>query len=153
MKEARPAVPGLYRIQDGPLDLQEAVRAVGGPDRGAIATFLGAARDHHGGRGVVRLEYHAYRPMAEAVLREIGEEIRERFGTPHIAILHRVGTVPIGEASVVIAVASAHRREALEACARAIERVKAIAPIWKKEHYRDGSRWIEGSSADPTATE
>ena len=135
---------GLYRIVDGPIDSGEAIRAVGGPDRGAIATFTGTARDHHGGKRVVALEYQAYAPMAEEVLRAIGAEVAGRFGTPHVAILHRIGRLAIGEASVVVAVAAAHRREALAGCAYAIERLKAMAPIWKREHYEDGAAWIEG---------
>lgn len=145
-------MPGLYRIVEGTLDPGDAMRAVAGPDRGAISTFLGTARNHHAGRRVMRLEYQAYRPMAESTLRAIGAEIEERFGTPHVAILHRIGQVEIGEASVIIAVAAAHRREAIEACRYAIERVKAIAPIWKKEHYEEGSEWIAGGTPDPTAT-
>lgn len=137
-------VPGLYRIVPGPVDLAEAIRAVAGPDRGAIATFTGTARDHHDGRRVVSLEYDAYLPMAEDVLRAIGREVEERFGTPHVAILHRVGPVAPGEASVVVAVSAAHRREALAGCAHAIERLKATAPIWKKERYEGGEAWIEG---------
>lgn len=142
-------MPGLYRVIDRPLDLHEAVRAVTGPDRGAVALFLGTTRDHHEGRTVRSLEYQAYREMAESVLREIGREVEERFGSPHIAILHRVGRLEVGETSVVVAVAAAHRREALAACAHAIERVKEIAPIWKKEHYADGAAWIEGSGSAP----
>jgi len=140
----------LHRLVDGPLDLQEAIRAVAGPDRGAIATFSGTARDHHGGRRVVRLEYHAYTAMAEESFQAIIHEASERFGTPHIAILHRTGVVPIGEASVIIAVAAPHRREALAACAFAIDRLKEIAPIWKKELYADGAAWIEGSETRPS---
>jgi len=145
-------LPGLYRIDDRPLDLQEAIRAVAGPDRGAIATFVGTTRDHHGGRAVRFLEYHAYPVMAESVLRDIGREVEARFGTPHVAILHRVGRLDVGEPSVVVAVAAAHRREALAACAHAIERVKESAPIWKKEHYADGAAWIEGSDTTPVDT-
>jgi molybdopterin synthase catalytic subunit len=137
-------MPGLYRIDDRPLDLQDAIRAVAGPDRGAIATFVGTTRNHHDGRSVRFLEYDAYAEMAEIVLRDIGREVEARFGTPHVAILHRVGRLEVGEASVVVAVAAAHRREALAACAHAIDRVKASAPIWKKEHYADGAAWIEG---------
>ena len=140
-------MPGLYRISEEPLDLREAVAAVGGPDRGAIATFVGVVRDHHSGRRVLRLEYDAYREMALEVLRSIGREIAERFGTPHVAILHRVGRLSIGEASVVVAIGAAHRREALAACAHAIERVKRSAPIWKKEFYEGGVTWIEGPEA------
>ena len=145
-------MPGLYRIDDRPLDLQEAIRAVAGPDRGAIATFVGTTRDHHDGRAVRFLEYHAYPVMAESVLRDIGREVEARFGTPHVAILHRVGRLDVGEPSVVVAVAAAHRREALAACAHAIERVKESAPIWKKEHYADGAAWIEGSDTTPVDT-
>ena len=140
-------MPGLYRIDDRPLDLQDAIRAVAGPDRGAIATFVGITRNHHDGRSVRFLEYDAYPEMAEIVLRDIGREVEARFGTPHIAILHRIGRLEVGETSVVVAVAAAHRREALAACAHAIERVKASAPIWKKEHYADGAAWIEGSDS------
>ncbi len=140
--------PGLFRIAEGPVRLEEAIRAVQGSDRGAIATFSGVARDHHGGRRVLWLEYHAYPAMAEKVLRDIGREVAERFGTPHVAIVHRTGRVEIGEASVVIAVAAHHRREALAACAHAIERVKALLPIWKKEHYEGGVCWIEGPRAE-----
>ncbi len=143
-------MPGLYRIQEGPLDLNEAVRAVAGPDRGAIATFLGTGRDHNAGRRVLRLEYQAYAAMAERVMREIGEEITERCGTPHTALLHRVGTVGIGEVSVIVAVAAAHRRQALAGCSHAIERLKSAVPIWKKEYFEGGAVWIEGpSGADP----
>jgi len=144
MSVERPPVPGLYRIAREPLDLDEAIRAVSGPDRGAIATFIGTTRDHHGGRAVVSLEYDAYVPMAEEVMRAIGAEVASRFGTPHVAILHRIGRLRIGEPSVIIAVAAAHRREALAACSHAIERLKEIVPIWKKEHYEDSARWIEG---------
>ena len=141
----------LFRIQAEPLEAQDAIRAVAGPDRGAIATFHGLARDHHQGRRVLGLEYHAYPAMAEEVLRRIGREVEERFGTPHLAILHRVGRLEIGEASVIIAVAAPHRREALEACAYAIERLKTTVPIWKKEYYEGGATWIEGPS--PTAAD
>jgi molybdopterin synthase catalytic subunit len=142
-------VPGLYRIDDRPLDLREAIQAVAGPDRGAVATFIGTTRDHHDGRPVRFLEYHAYSEMAEIVLRDIGREVEARFGTPYVAILHRVGRLDIGETSVIVAVAAAHRREALAACAHAIERVKESAPIWKKEHYADGAAWIEGPATTP----
>lgn len=142
MKMAAP--PGLYRIVERPIDLEEAISAVAGPDRGAIVTFAGVVRNHHAGREVLRVEYHAYAGMAEEVLRAIGRDISERFGTPHVAILHRVGSLAVGETSVIIAVASPHRREALAACAHAIERLKAEAPIWKKEHCISGAVWIEG---------
>ncbi len=143
---------GLYRVVRSPLRLEEAIGAVVGPDRGAVATFTGVARDHHAGRRVLSLEYHAYEAMALEVMRAIGSEIADRFGTPHIAILHRIGRLEIGEASVIIAVAAAHRREALQACAYAIERIKGSVPIWKKEQYEEGSSWIEGCGPQGAAT-
>ena len=142
---------GLYCIVDHPLDPQEAIRAVSGPDRGAIAMFIGTTRDHQDGRPVRFLEYQAYVAMAEDVMRRIGREIAARFGTPHVAMLHRVGRLEVGEPSVVIAVAAAHRREALAACAHAIDRLKQEVPIWKKEHYADGAAWIEGPGARPSS--
>lgn len=142
----------LCRITGEAIRPEELVRSVAGPDRGALATFAGMVRDHHAGRTVLRLEYHAYVEMAERVLAEIAEEVERRFGTPHVAIVHRVGPLVIGETSVFIAVASAHRREALAACAFAIDAVKSRAPIWKKEYYEGGSIWIEGPSHDTDRT-
>ncbi|HZM70849.1 MAG TPA: molybdenum cofactor biosynthesis protein MoaE [Candidatus Cryosericum sp.] len=136
------------RITEDPIRPDELVRAVVGPDRGALATFAGVVRDHHAGRAVLRLEYHAYVAMAEQILGEIAGETSRRFGTPHVAIVHRIGRLAIGETSVLVAVAAAHRREALAACAFAIDRVKAQAPIWKKEYYEDGAVWIEGPESD-----
>jgi len=145
-------VTGLYRVVEGPLDPREAIDAISGPDRGAIATFLGVARDNHAGRRVLGIEYHAYPEMVEHVMAEIGREVAERFGTPHTAILHRIGVLAVGETSVIVAVAAAHRREALAGCAHAIERLKALAPIWKKERYEEeDAAWIEGSERVPPA--
>jgi molybdopterin synthase catalytic subunit len=138
-----------YRVVAGPINVQQAVDAVAGPDRGAIATFIGTTRNEHAGRRVLRLEYQAYSGMAEAVMREIGREVAERFGASGVAILHRVGTVLVGEASVIIAVSAAHRREALAGCAHAIERLKASVPIWKKEFFEGGDSWIEGAEGAP----
>jgi molybdopterin synthase catalytic subunit len=104
-------------------------------------------RDHGRGRPVVRLDYEAYAPAAERMLAQIGEEIRERWGIETVAIAHRVGSLAIGETSVVISVASAHRDAAFAASRYAIERIKEIVPIWKKEHYADGAAWI-GSEHD-----
>ncbi len=142
---------GLYRIVDRPIELQDSIRAVAGSDRGAIAIFIGTTRDRQAGRPVRALEYDAYPEMAESVMRDIGREVETRFGTPHVAILHRIGRLDVGEISVVIAVAAAHRREALAACAHAIERLKEIVPIWKKEHYTDGAAWIEGAGSIPVS--
>jgi molybdopterin synthase catalytic subunit len=111
---------------------------------GAIATFLGIAREFSRGRRVVYLEYQAYKPMAEKKLKEIGDEIYKKWEVDKVAIVHRTGVLKIGETSVFIAIAAPHRRAALEACAYGIERIKQIVPIWKKEIWEDGEVWIEG---------
>jgi molybdopterin synthase catalytic subunit len=111
-------------------------------------------RDHHEGRRVSHLEYEAYVPMALKVLEDIVDEAEAKFGHPAIRVAHRVGRLGIGETSVVVAVAAAHRKEALEACAYVIEALKARVPIWKKEFGDDGTFWIEGPGscrADPGA--
>jgi len=136
-----------YRIQSEALDPRLTESLVAHPGAGAIATFIGTVRDHGRGRAVTRLEYEAYAPAAELTMSQIGEEIRERWGIDHVAITHRVGLLGVGEASVVISVASAHRDAAFEACRYAIERIKEIVPIWKKEHYADGAAWL-GSEHD-----
>lgn len=133
---------GAYRVQPGPIDARDVERLVGHAGAGAIVTFIGTVRDHGRGQRVVRLEYEAYAPAAERMLEQIGEEIRQRWALDDVAIVHRTGVLEVGEASVVIAVASAHRDEAFEACRYAIQRIKEIVPIWKKEHYADGAVWI-----------
>lgn len=137
----------LYEITPDPLSLDALVVSVMQNTSGAVATFLGVVREFARGRRVSYLEYDAYPEMATATLRQIGEEIRHRWPVGRIAMVHRIGRLSIGEASVAIAIASPHRREALEACAFSIERVKEIVPIWKKEVWTDGAEWI-GSTAD-----
>lgn len=114
---------------------------------GALVTFAGTVRDHARGKAVTALEYEAYPPAAEKMLEQIGDEIFEKWGMSTVAIVHRYGLLQIGEISVVIAVSSAHRDAAFEACRYAIERIKVIVPIWKREIYGDGAVWI-GSEAD-----
>jgi molybdopterin synthase catalytic subunit len=137
----------LFEIADAPISLDAVVRDVRQDSSGAVASFLGVVRVTARGRTVRYLEYEAYPEMAIARMQEIGEEIRGRWPVDRIAIVHRTGQLEIGEASVAIAVSSPHRREALEACAYAIERLKAIVPIWKKEVWTDGAEWI-GSTVD-----
>jgi molybdopterin synthase catalytic subunit len=112
------------------------------PGCGAVVTFVGAVRRDNEGRDVDYLEYEAYPGMAEAKMAQVGAEIRQRWGLDRVAIVHRLGRCEVGEASIVIAVASPHRREAFEACHYAIDRVKEIVPIWKREVWRDGAVWI-----------
>lgn len=137
----------LFEVTESPLSLDVMARAVGQNTSGAIASFLGVVREFSRGRRVDHLEYDAYPEMAVAKMRQIGEEIHARWPVDRVAMVHRVGRLTVGEASVAIAVASPHRQDALQACAYAIERLKEIVPIWKKEMWADGSEWI-GSTVD-----
>lgn len=110
---------------------------------GALVTFVGTARGYSEGKRVLYLEYDAYKEMAEKKLREIADEIRTRWQPANVAICHRTGKVEVGETCVVIAVAAPHRKEAFEACQYAIDRLKQVVPIWKKEVREDGEVWIE----------
>ncbi|HYX25434.1 MAG TPA: molybdenum cofactor biosynthesis protein MoaE [Thermoanaerobaculia bacterium] len=131
-------------LVDGPLDTGQAVAAVSGPGRGAVVVFLGTVRDQHAGRPVDKLTYTAYRPMALEGLRRIVADLEAAAPGLRAAIVHRLGEVPVGEASVVIAVGSPHRAAAYEASRTALERLKAEIPIWKREHYADGEEaWRE----------
>jgi molybdopterin synthase catalytic subunit len=136
-----------YRVTADVLDSQAITALAEDDGAGAIVTFVGTVRDNARGRGVLWLDYEAYPEAAEVQLRKIGGEIRERWPVLGIAIEHRTGRLGIGEASVVIAVSSAHRDAAFQAASYAIERIKQIVPIWKKEAYDDGETWI-GSEAD-----
>ena len=130
-----------------PLDLTALAARVEAPDRGAVTSFLGLVRDHHGGRSVTRLEYSAYEPMAEAECARIVGEAEARWPV-RIALEHRIGALEIGEAAVAIAAAAAHREEAFAACRFTIEEVKRRVPIWKKEFYADGTvEWVGGGDA------
>jgi molybdopterin synthase catalytic subunit len=142
-------------LVDGPLDVATAVARVSAPSRGAVVTFLGTVRDHHAGRPVDRLLYDAYRPMAAAVLARIAADLEAADEDLAVAIFHRLGDVPAGDPSVVIAVASPHRAAAYQASRTALERLKAEVPIWKREHYADGeAAWREEeplvAAAEPT---
>lgn len=141
-----PATSGRLRaaLTDGPIDPAAVIEAVSSPTRGAVLLFLGTVRNHHRGRPVERLTYSAYRSMAEERLLRIVREIETEGDALAIAIVHRLGEVPAGEASVAIAAASPHRAAAYEASRRALERLKKEVPIWKKERYGGGEEaWRE----------
>jgi molybdopterin synthase catalytic subunit len=130
-----------------PIDLAPLIAAVQAPERGGVASFLGLVRNHHGGRAVLRLEYSAYAPMAEAECARIVAEAEGRWQVA-LALRHRVGSLAVGDVAVAVAAASAHRDEAFAACRYVIEEVKRRVPIWKREYYADGTEvWV-----DPTAT-
>jgi MoaE-MoaD fusion protein len=137
----------LFRVTGDPLDVTEVIRAVEDPAAGAIVSFTGTVRDHSLGKEVVALDYEAYPAAAEKMMARIADEIAARWGLRRVAIVHRVGHLTVGEASVVIAVSAPHRGEAFAACEYVITRLKEIVPVWKKEAYTDGATWI-GSEAD-----
>jgi molybdopterin synthase catalytic subunit len=139
----------MFQIVDHAIDVTALTAGVAQPTAGAIVTFVGTTRDHNDGRRVLRLEYEAYRDMALAEMRKIGALAQERWEIGRIAIVHRIGVVPVGEASVAIAVSAAHRRPAFEACHFAIDRLKAIVPIWKKEYFEGGTVWIGSQTGRP----
>ena len=133
----------MFAIVEEPIDVAALISAAQRPDCGAISTFVGTTRvDESGGATVEHLEYEAYRPMADTKIEEIGAEIRERWDAREVAIVHRIGRVEPGEASVAIVVASPRRGPAFEASRYAIERVKEIVPIWKREVWSDGYVWV-----------
>ena len=134
----------LAELTDGAIDTGRAVAAVSGPSRGAVVIFLGTVRDHHAGRPVEKLTYSAYHAMALEGLRRIVVDLEAGHENLRAAIVHRLGEVPVGEPSVVIAIASPHRAAAYDASRAALERLKAEIPIWKREHYADGgAEWRE----------
>lgn len=114
------------------------------PQDGAVVVFEGVVRNHSGGRRTLFLEYECYEAMAIRVMAEMGRGIAQLHGVSRVGIVHRLGRLEIGEASVVIVVASPHRQAAFDAALEAINRLKKEVPIWKKEHFEDGSAWVEG---------
>ena len=144
----------LLAIGPEPLALEPLIAAVTergeatGAD-GAVATFLGLVRNHNVGRQVQYLEYEAYEPLALRAFERIATEIQVRWPDVRLALHHRTGRIEIGGVSVAIAAASPHRGHAFSACRYTIERIKQIAPIWKREFFDGGDVWIEGATADP----
>lgn len=137
-----PVSGGAFLLSEEPLALGAVVSEVASDDAGAVATFTGTVRRRSRGRDVLYLEYEAYEGMAEQVMATIAEALRARHELVEVAIHHRIGRVEIGEPSVVIAVAAAHRAAALAACAEAIDTLKETVPLWKKEVYAGGEEWI-----------
>ncbi|MDQ2853408.1 MAG: molybdenum cofactor biosynthesis protein MoaE [Chloroflexota bacterium] len=133
---------GPSGLTEGAIDVAALEAAVAGSGHGALVTFVGRARDHSDeGRGVLELEYEAYQEMAGSVLSEIVAEAEGRWGGSCVAVMHRVGVVPLGEAAVAIVSAAAHRSDAYDASRFVIEAIKERLPIWKRERFADGSEW------------
>jgi molybdopterin synthase catalytic subunit len=129
-------------LSEDPLDINACSDFVLSAETGGVVTFTGAVRNQTAGRKVVRLEFEAYPPMAEAEMRRIAEQALARFAVQRVAIFHRTGVLSVGEVPVVIAVGAAHRAAAFAACAFCIDTLKEIVPIWKKEVFEDGEIWV-----------
>lgn len=133
----------MFKVTTEPLSVQALNDLVKQPSDGAVVTFDGIVRDNFDGRPVRALEYEAYADMAQKKMEAIGKEVKEKFAIGNIAMVHRIGHLGIGESSIVIAVAAPHRHAAFEACAYAMDRVKADVPVWKKEFFADGdTHWV-----------
>jgi MoaE-MoaD fusion protein len=139
--------PGeLYLITRDPIDSQKTARAMLRAEDGAICIFEGVVRNNSKGKRTLHLVYEGYESMALKKLEEIGLFVRTAWEIDGIAIIHRLGHLEIGEASVAVIVTSAHRRASFDACHYAIDKLKKIVPIWKKEFFEDGEVWIEGGN-------
>jgi len=142
----------MFEVSREPPDLQRLMNFVRKDESGAVALFYGVVRNHNQGRRVQYLEYDAYPGMAVKKMREVAEEVRARWPITEMGMIHRMGRVEVGEAALVVAVSSPHRREAFEACQYAVDRVKEIVPIWKKEVGEGGEVWLEGHHVSPPET-
>ena len=134
----------MFEIVQDILDVRTLAQTVAGESDGAIATFSGIVRGTNRGKKVLFLEYEAYPEMAVKMMERIGEEVKATWGLESLRIQHRVGRLNVGETSVVVVVSSPHRDDSFAACQYAINRLKRIVPIWKKEVFEDGEVWVEG---------
>lgn len=139
----------MVRITRSRVSLDRLTRSVSDPRAGAVVVFLGTTRNQNAGRRVVRLEYEAFVSMAEREMRRLSAEAMRRWPVRRITMLHRIGRVPVGQVSVGIAVSAGHRVEAFRACHWLIDRLKELVPIWKREHYPGGERWIGPQQGGP----
>ena len=137
-----PVSGGAFRLTEERLEPSAVIAEAQSDDAGAVATFIGTTRVHSRGRTVHYLEYEGYAGMAEQVMADLAEELKQHYDLCEVAIAHRTGRVDIGGLSVVIAVSAPHRQDALAACKDAIDRLKEIVPLWKKEVYEGGEEWI-----------
>lgn len=131
-----------FWITSEPIQINDCIEKVVRPEAGAVSTFIGIAREFTRGKRTLFLEYDAYVSMAEKQLTRIGDEIKQTWPDAEVAIAHRIGRLEISDIAVAIAVSTPHRDEAFKASRYAIERIKEIVPIWKKEYWEDGSKWI-----------
>ncbi len=134
----------FFALTRQPVDVAWIRARLAQPQDGAVAVFEGIVRNHSGGRRTLFLDYECYEAMAIRVMAEIGRQIAARHAVSRVAIVHRLGRMGIGEASVVVAAAAPHRQAAFDAALEGINRLKKEVPIWKKEHFEDGAVWVEG---------
>ena len=139
----------MITITESELDIQSFTDCVLGNENGAVNTFLGVTRNSTGGRAVIKLEYECYLPMAQKKLEEIRLEAIEKWKISSVAIGHRVGTLGIGETSLVVAVSGPHRSPGFEVCQYIVDRIKEVVPIWKKEFFEDGAIWVDPTRCEP----
>ena len=132
----------MIHITSDPLEPNSVTEIVRNNSNGAVITFLGTTRDSTDGKNVNYLEYEAYQPMAQNMIQQIFDEVKERWEIEDLAISHRLGKVEIGEISMVVAISSPHRKQAFEAGQYSIDRLKEIVPIWKKEFFDNGEEWV-----------
>ncbi|MQG00379.1 MAG: molybdenum cofactor biosynthesis protein MoaE [SAR202 cluster bacterium] len=132
----------MIHITSDPLEPNSVTEIVRKNSNGAVITFLGTTRDSTDGKNVNYLEYEAYQPMAQNMIQQIFDEVKERWEIEDLAISHRLGKVEIGEISMVVAISSPHRKQAFEAGQYSIDRIKEIVPIWKKEFFDNGEEWV-----------
>ena len=144
----------MIELTEDILDPEKITALVRQDSNGSVITFLGTTRNNFEGKTVLTLEYEAFDEMAVKKLEEVRQELIAEFGLEEVAISHRIGTVGIGEISLVVAIGSPHRKEGFQACQKAVDRIKEVVPIWKKEIYQDGSRWVacEDHEFDPHQT-
>jgi molybdopterin synthase catalytic subunit/molybdopterin converting factor small subunit len=136
-------------ITDAPIDIGSVIASAGTSSDGAVATFIGRVRDHSDGVAVRRMDYEAYAEMAESEMLRIGRQLYDRGGISTITMVHRTGSLLIGDASVMVVVAAPHRDTAFPACQEALELIKRTVPVWKREHRSDGARWVDARVATP----
>lgn len=141
----------LIQLVRQPISVSKLMRQVRASSDGAVVAFDGCVRDNSHGRRTLYLEYEAYESMALAKMKEIAEQLHQKFSIGRVAIVHRLGRLDIGEASVVIVVCAPHRAAAFDACRYAIDTLKKTVPIWKKEFFEDGAVWAEGELPSPPA--
>ena len=132
----------MHRLTRAPISLDSALPEVSAAAAGALTFFLGVVRDNNDGRRVTRIQYEAYEEMALEQLGQVEAEIRQRFEVTGVLLVHRLGMIPVGEASVLVAISSPHRDSGFRACRHGIDRIKDLVPIWKKEFTPDGTSWV-----------